>query len=73
MMRPNEQKSVMPKEVDAVEHHEIGVDESGEAKKIATMGTVTINDTEEIILVPAPSADPRGTVNLVIGAWFSKN
>lgn len=73
MMGPNEQKSVTPKEVDAVEHHEIAVDETGEAKQNATMGTVTINDTEEIILVPAPSADPRGIAHLVIGACLSKN
>lgn len=26
----------------------------------AAMGTVTISDTKDIFLVPAPSADPRG-------------
>lgn len=29
-------------------------------QKLQTMGTVTITDDEDIYLVPAPSADPRG-------------
>jgi hypothetical protein len=43
-----------------VERHEIAEVEIGVVRKPATMGTVTINDTQELILVPTPSADPRG-------------
>ena len=34
-----------------------------------TMGTVTINDAEDIFLVPAPSADPRGALSASSRRW----
>lgn len=54
-------KAAMPKDINQVEHCEV-VDGMDDLKQTTTMGTVTINDTEEIILVPAPSADPRGII-----------
>ena len=48
-----------------VERYEIASDgETGFTKPVeesAAMGTVTITDLNEIFLIPAPSADPRGT------------
>lgn len=46
-----------------VEKYEYASDgEAGPEKTIheSAMGTVTITDSSEIFLVPAPSADPRG-------------
>lgn len=42
-------------------------DEDGPIKAVpqpAAMGTVTITDLEDIFLIPAPSADPRGASSL---------
>jgi predicted small secreted protein len=51
-----------------VERYEFTSDaEAGFVKPVqetAAMGTVTITDLNEIFLVPAPSADPRGS-------WFA--
>ena len=47
-----------------VERYEVASDgETGFVKPVqesAAMGTVTITDLDEIFLIPAPSADPRG-------------
>jgi hypothetical protein len=47
-----------------VERYEVASDgETGFVKPVqesAAMGTVTITDLNEIFLIPAPSADPRG-------------
>lgn len=47
-----------------VERYEVASDgETGLVKPVqeaAAMGTVTITDLNEIFLIPAPSADPRG-------------
>lgn len=48
-------------EVDMVERCEVASsDDMAEVTKSTTMGTVTINDSEDTFLVPSPSADPRG-------------
>ncbi|EGP86983.1 uncharacterized protein MYCGRDRAFT_43925 [Zymoseptoria tritici IPO323] len=49
-----------------VDRYECVDDESGKGvhQESAAMGTVTITDTKEIFLVPAPSADPRDPLNL---------
>lgn len=39
------------------EHREIL---PGDAPDVEVMGTTQLNESEEILLVPAPSADPRG-------------
>ena len=49
--------------VDMVERCETSSDDLAIVTKSTTVGTVTINDSEEIILVPTPSADPRGELN----------
>lgn len=48
-----------------VDRYECVDDESGKGvhQESAAMGTVTITDTKEIFLVPAPSADPRGALS----------
>jgi hypothetical protein len=48
-----------------VDRYEVVDDESGKAvqQELAAMGTVTITDTKDIYLVPAPSADPRGALS----------
>lgn len=72
MAEPIDQKSATPKDIDMVEHREIADDEMGGRRSKATMGTVTINDTEEIILVPAPSADPRGIEKPAVHVQFAR-
>nr|OQO20663.1 hypothetical protein B0A51_11022 [Rachicladosporium sp. CCFEE 5018] len=52
------------KHISTVERHELAEDEINGLKQTATMGTVTINDTEELMLVPQPSADPRDPLNM---------
>ncbi|OQO10068.1 hypothetical protein B0A48_04424 [Cryoendolithus antarcticus] len=52
------------KHIAMVERHELAEDEINGLKQTATMGTVTINDTEELMLVPQPSADPRDPLNM---------
>lgn len=37
--------------------------QSKDAARHQTMGTVTITESNEIFLVPSPSADPRGRCN----------
>lgn len=46
-----------------VSKYEVVDDEIHKVHEAAAMGTVTINDTEDILLVPAPSADPRGALS----------
>jgi hypothetical protein len=52
-----------------VERYEVVPDtEAGFVKPIqepAAMGTVTITDLDEIFLIPAPSADPRGLCSAI--------
>ena len=50
------------KDINMVERYEVASDDLEGLQKTTTMGTVTISDESEIILVPAPSADPRGTL-----------
>ena len=48
----------------AVEKFETLSQDEAQSKNVArhqTMGTVTITDSNEVFLVPSPSADPRGT------------
>jgi hypothetical protein len=48
-------------EIDMVERCEgSSSDDLAEVTKSTTMGTVTISDSEDTLLVPTPSADPRG-------------
>lgn len=48
-------------EIDMVERCEqSSTEDLTEITKSTTMGTVTISDSADIILVPTPSADPRG-------------
>lgn len=61
-------KEIKPLET-TVERYETISDGEVSAKVIqqpAAMGTVTITDTKDIFLVPAPSADPRGISYLVM-------
>jgi hypothetical protein len=54
-------------EIDMVERCEASSsDDLPQITKSTTMGTVTINDSEEIFLVPSPSSDPRG-----IQCWWN--
>ena len=56
-------KEVKPLET-TVERYETVSDGEMSSKVIqqpAAMGTVTITDQKDIFLIPAPSADPRGT------------
>ena len=49
-------------EIDMVERcGDSSSDDLAEITKSTTMGTVTISDSADTILVPTPSADPRGT------------
>ena len=41
----------------ATEHHQISISDDGGN---GIMGTTQLNDSEELLLVPAPSSDPRG-------------
>lgn len=51
-------------EIDMVERCEgSSSDDLAEVTKSTTMGTVTISDSEDVFLVPSPSADPRGKQN----------
>jgi hypothetical protein len=48
-------------EIDMVERCEgSSTDDLAEVTKSTTMGTVTISDSADTLLVPSPSADPRG-------------
>jgi hypothetical protein len=48
-------------EIDMVERCEgSSTDDLAEVTKSTTMGTVTISDSADVLLVPSPSADPRG-------------
>lgn len=47
-----------------VNKYEVVDEEIQVVQRPAAMGTVTISDTKDIFLVPAPSADPRGTTDL---------
>lgn len=53
----------MDKDVNMIERYEVVSDDMDGLKKTTTMGTVTISDDSELILVPSPSADPRGTLH----------
>lgn len=44
----------------SVEKYEVADHELAEVRAPGTMGTVTISDTTDVIMVPTPSADPRG-------------
>lgn len=48
--------------VDRYEHVD---DDIVKVKKPGAMGTVTISDTDDVIMVPTPSADPRGIVPII--------
>jgi hypothetical protein len=51
-------------EIDMVERcGDSSSDDLAEITKSTTMGTVTISDSADTILVPTPSADPRGKHN----------
>jgi len=53
-------------EIDMVERCEgSSTEELAEITKSTTMGTVTISDSADTLLVPTPSADPRGKYNCV--------
>lgn len=43
-----------------VEKYEVVGDDLVKKTEKAAMGTVTISDTQDVILVPSPSSDPRG-------------
>ena len=45
-----------------VEKYEVRGDDVVKIPQTGAMGTVTISDTKDVILVPSPSTDPRGTV-----------
>lgn len=45
-----------------VEKYEVRGDDVVKICEHGAMGTVTISDTKDVILVPSPSTDPRGTV-----------
>lgn len=47
-------------EVDMVERCETASDELPEITQSTTVGTITLNDSEDTFLVPSPSTDPRG-------------
>lgn len=59
-------------DVDLVERCEVGSDDMPEVEKSTTMGTVTINDSQDLYLVPSPSADPRGTLDIAVNRWTSE-
>lgn len=44
-----------------VDKYELVGDDLVKVKERGAMGTVTISDTRDLIMVPTPSADPRGT------------
>lgn len=51
-------------EIDMVERcDQSSTEDLTEITKSSTMGTVTISDSADTILVPTPSADPRGKHN----------
>jgi hypothetical protein len=51
-------------EIDMVERRgDSSSEDLAEITKSTTMGTVTISDSADTILVPTPSADPRGKRN----------
>lgn len=51
-------------EIDMVERRgDSSSEDLAEITKSTTMGTVTISDSADILLVPTPSADPRGKHN----------
>lgn len=52
--------------VDRYEHVD---DDIVKVKKPGAMGTVTISDTEDVIMVPTPSADPRGITPVAGDGW----
>jgi hypothetical protein len=48
-------------DIDLVERCEgSSTDDLPEVTKSTTMGTVTLNDSQDTFLVPSPSSDPRG-------------
>lgn len=47
-----------------VDRYENVNDDIVKVKKPGAMGTVTISDTEDVIMVPTPSADPRGIIQV---------
>jgi hypothetical protein len=49
-------------DVDLLERSETASDNDGlpAVTKSTTVGTVTISDSQDIYLIPSPSADPRG-------------
>lgn len=53
-------------DVDLVERCEVASDDMPEVEKSNTMGTVTINDSQDLYLVPSPSADPRGSLDISV-------
>lgn len=60
MATPTDNKDDMKKDINMVERYEVASDDMEDLKKSKTMGTITINDSNEILLIPSPSADPRG-------------
>lgn len=60
MATPTDNKDDMKKDINMVERYEVACDDMEDLKKSKTMGTITINDSNEILLIPSPSADPRG-------------
>lgn len=46
-----------------VDKYEVVDDELVKVKAPGAMGTVTISDTKDVIMVPTPSSDPRGTAH----------
>jgi hypothetical protein len=52
-------------DVDFLERSETASDKDGlpVVTKSTTVGTVTISDSQDIYLIPSPSADPRGEPN----------
>ncbi|TKA81735.1 hypothetical protein B0A55_01118 [Friedmanniomyces simplex] len=54
----------MEKQGATVSRYEVALDEIDGVPRPAAMGTVTIAEDEDILLVPSPSADPRDPLNL---------
>lgn len=51
-------------EIDMVERCETVSNDMPEITQSTTVGTITLNDSEDTFLVPSPSTDPRGKQDL---------
>ena len=57
MVLPDVEKTPM-----AVEKYEVIDHDLDKAQEPGAMGTVTLSDSTDVIMVPAPSVDPRGII-----------